>query len=538
MLRDIYSLIEPDDQKKCLLMTFVVLCISLLNFMGLASIFPVLQIVLEGKNLTNNAILVMTGVLFFIILKNAVVFMLQRILTKFLLGQYRHFSYQLFCHYYHQGLLFIREKGVNHLAKDVNSLCLTFSVSVLQSLFTIAGEGLLTVLVMTTLFIIAPLAAVFLLTACIPFVCFYIFVVRKRVRIYGKEDLLARRKQARTVFETFRGYAELEINDAFNVQLEQFTNELDIINHNRLRMGMIHAFPGLLCEVAVILGLCVLLFIQGGNQVLIGSVFAVAAFRLMPSVKNMLNSWTSLQQASYCVETLHQELNKKEEKQDSDECLSFKSELKADHLTFAYPNEEPTINDFSCTIKKGECIGIQGTSGAGKTTLFNVLLGFYPLQSGQIFIDREKLTETNIKAWHKIVGYVPQNVFIMQASIAENIALGDKNIDKDKVWNVLQQVQLEEWVKSLPDGIYTQLGEMGGRLSGGQRQRIGIARALYKQAEILFFDEATSALDNATEREINQTLRSLSESQKGLTMLIIAHRDTSLTFCNKIVTLN
>lgn len=137
----------------------------------------------------------------------------------------------------------------------------------------------------------------------------------------------------------------------------------------------------------------------------------------------------------------------------------------------------------------------------------------------------------------KRLGYVPQEVFIFNGTLAENIALGRKKIDYDRVKEILEQVSLSRWAEALPDGIHTLLGEAGGRLSGGQRQRIGIARALYKRVEVLLLDEATSALDNVTEKEINETLCQLKEKYKGLTILSIAHRESSLTYCERIITI-
>jgi ABC-type multidrug transport system fused ATPase/permease subunit len=164
------------------------------------------------------------------------------------------------------------------------------------------------------------------------------------------------------------------------------------------------------------------------------------------------------------------------------------------------------------------------------------MLGFFPPTSREIQIDGKKLTPSNRHQWHRLVGYVPQEIFIIQGSLAENIALG-QTIDEEKIRNVLKQVQLDEWAATLPEGMNTSLGEYGSRLSGGQKQRIGIARALYKDAEVLFFDEATSALDNHTEQEINAALQELSNTHKELTMIIIAHRESSLTFCDRIIDL-
>ena len=195
------------------------------------------------------------------------------------------------------------------------------------------------------------------------------------------------------------------------------------------------------------------------------------------------------------------------------------------------------FNHLDLKINKGERIGIKGKSGSGKSTLFNILLGFFVPTEGEILIDGMHLNDSNRKEWHKMVGYVPQEIFIIKGTLGENIALGDKNIDEEKVWKVLEQVSLKEWAQELNEGLNTELGEFGNRLSGGQKQRIGIARALYKGAKVLFFDEATSSLDSVTEREINQALEELSDKHEELTLIIIAHRESSLTFCDRIIEL-
>ena len=163
------------------------------------------------------------------------------------------------------------------------------------------------------------------------------------------------------------------------------------------------------------------------------------------------------------------------------------------------------------------------------------MLGFFAPTGGEIRIDGTPLTPQSRASWHKLVGYVPQDIFIIHGSLAENIALGQEHVDREKIRKVLQQVHLDAWAEALPEGIDTPLGEYGSRLSGGQKQRIGIARALYKEAEVLFFDEATSALDNATESEITSALEELSAHLHGITLIIIAHRDSSLRFCDKII---
>ncbi|MCR5568448.1 MAG: ABC transporter ATP-binding protein/permease [Paludibacteraceae bacterium] len=535
MLKKIYYLLEPADRKKCAGLAVVVLLTSVLNFAGLAAVFPLLKRVLDKNSGGGDTPWLLLAVVVFIILKNLAVMGLNRIQTNFLLRQYRHFSYQLFCRYYQRGLLFIRGRGAVQLANDVNSLCLTFSTSVLQSILVMVGEGILVVMVTSALFVLSPVAALFLLVVCMPLVGFYILVVRPRARRYGTADYLAHRKQARLVVETFRGYAELEINNAFENQLDNFSGGIDTVNSCRRKMNMIREIPSLLSEVAIILGLVMLVMVRGTDHLLVGGAFAMAAFRLMPSLRTILGGWTSLQQASHSVDMLYTEMNTPEREVPAREPLTFNRCLKAQDVTFAYPDGQTVLQHFSCSIAKGECVGVQGASGAGKSTLFNILLGFFPPQQGRVMVDDRELTAANVKSWHALVGYVPQDIFILKSSLAENVAFGEKTIDRERVLQVLEQVQLKPWLETLSNGLDTQLGEAGSRLSGGQKQRIGIARALYKRASVLFFDEATSALDNATEQEINHTLKTLSQTQQELTMVIIAHRTASLAFCNRII---
>jgi len=173
----------------------------------------------------------------------------------------------------------------------------------------------------------------------------------------------------------------------------------------------------------------------------------------------------------------------------------------------------------------------------GKSTLFNILTGLLEPQQGRVMIDGVQLDMGTRGGWMKHIGYVPQEVFIFNGTLAENIALGCDEVDFDKVNEVLEQVSLNKWVETLPEGVSTVMAEAGGKMSGGQKQRIGIARALYKEATVLLLDEATSALDNATEKEINRTLQQLKEKYAGLTVLSIAHRGSSLDYCNRIITI-
>ena len=220
--------------------------------------------------------------------------------------------------------------------------------------------------------------------------------------------------------------------------------------------------------------------------------------------------------------------------------LCFEREIELRNLCFGFEDAaEQLINGLSLTIRKGERVGIKGASGVGKTTLFNLMLGLYRPTSGAIYIDGVELTEGNIRKWQNSVGYVSQSVFITDGSLVDNIAFGcdADTIDYNRIDEVVKLSNLKEFVDMLPQGIYTHIGEYGGKISGGQRQRIGIARALYKNADVLFFDEATSSLDSHTEESINSAICALANQNHSLTIVVIAHRDSSLEYCDRIITL-
>lgn len=277
-----------------------------------------------------------------------------------------------------------------------------------------------------------------------------------------------------------------------------------------------------------------------------GAKVAVAAFRLLPALRGVLTGWTQVQNVMTSLDVLEEGL--KEPAGDSvcsavsaeegcGKTLSFEREINVSNLSYAYPGGDRVLDGFNAVIRKGEYVGFRGYSGVGKSTLFNLLLGLLKPTEGQIYIDDTVLTPDVQPLWLRRVGYVPQEVFVFHGTVAENIALGCKEIDVGRMMHILAQVSMDKWLQTLPDGIHTVLGESGGRLSGGQKQRLGIARALYKDIDVLLLDEATSALDNATEREVNETLSRLKQTYERLTILSIAHRESSLAYCDRIITL-
>jgi ABC-type bacteriocin/lantibiotic exporter with double-glycine peptidase domain len=265
---------------------------------------------------------------------------------------------------------------------------------------------------------------------------------------------------------------------------------------------------------------------------------------MIPSFSRILNNLQSIRYGWASVRALSDEFNVTMENGEklSPTSLStkigkldaIKNDISLSKISFSYVGEtEEVLSGIDLNIKKGETIGLTGESGSGKSTLTNVFLGLLQPSSGEIHIDDYLLNENNVSDWQQMVGYVPQDIYLLDDTLRKNIAFGleDSQIDDDRVFSVIKMAQLGNLVSKNKSGMDLVLGERGTRLSGGQKQRIGIARALYSDPQFIILDEATSALDNKTENEILNTLKPL---QGDKTFLIIAHRQTSLDMCDKV----
>lgn len=269
-------------------------------------------------------------------------------------------------------------------------------------------------------------------------------------------------------------------------------------------------------------------------------LFAFAGQRLMPELQKLYQSLANLQAGAAAVDMVHDDLVCRagggELSRSIEAGLSLRKEFVLDDVSYQYPDAAHAgVSDIALRIRAGEKVGIVGGTGAGKTTLADLILGLLSPAKGYILVDGIAVTESNVRAWQRSVGYVPQDIFLTDSSVAENIALGvpPEEIDLDRVKKASRIARLDEFIRSdLPHGYATEVGERGVRLSGGQRQRIGIARALYHDADLIVFDEATSALDNRTEAEVMAAMKALPGDK---TVIIIAHRLSTVQACDRIV---
>ena len=312
--------------------------------------------------------------------------------------------------------------------------------------------------------------------------------------------------------------------------------------------AVMNNIPRLLIETVFIIGVLtfIIIYMRGGGNVasMVSTLaaFGVAAMRVLPSVNRINTYITEISYNQPSLDFVYQNLQEgmktdamlaQRKAYSQKEKLELKDKIELNHISFHYPDSDKNIFiDAHMEVPKGKSVGIMGTSGAGKSTIVDILLGLLHAQEGEITCDGVDIFK-NYESWLAQIGYIPQSIYLIDESIRDNIAFGidaDK-IDEKRIWEVLEEAQLKEFVEELPNGLDTTIGDRGVRLSGGQRQRIGIARALYHDPEILVFDEATSALDNDTEAAVMDAVNSFHGKK---TMIIIAHRLNTIEKCDII----
>jgi ABC-type multidrug transport system fused ATPase/permease subunit len=259
------------------------------------------------------------------------------------------------------------------------------------------------------------------------------------------------------------------------------------------------------------------------------SMFILALYRLLPSANRIMTSYNNLMFYNKTFDIIYSEVDQPQEDLKEDDII-FEKEIRLKNIMFGYLQNKPILNKVNLVIRKGEKIAFTGQSGSGKSTLVDIIIGLYKTREGEILADNIKITDNNIAALRKQVGYIPQSIYLFDGTVADNVALGE-TYDEKRVIDVLTQAKIFDFLQKEQNGIKTQVGENGIKLSGGQKQRIGIARALYSNPAILVLDEATSALDDAMETKIMEEIYDIAENK---TLIVIAHRLSTIAKCQKV----
>ncbi len=451
------------------------------------------------------------------------------------------------------------ELFLNRHSGDMGTKILDETQQVVKQYLLPATEAIASLLsiicVIAVLFIVDPIVASFAFVIVGGIYGGALLYSRRLVGRLGKIRANTNRARFRIAGESLSGIKDIKLAGRETAFVKRYSRPSRRMAITQVRANVIGQTPHYIMQVVAFSGvIAICLVLLEPDALASGSslsailptlgVFAFSAQRLIPELSKFYRSLTRLTYGNAAVDAVHRDLNigaatPLDYKQKELVRLGLSRALTLDNVGYSYPNaERPGLSGVSLEIRAGEKIGIVGGTGAGKTTLADLILGLLPPSKGQIRSDGTEIVPENLRAWQRTVGYVPQEIFLTDSSIAENIAFGlpKEEVEQDRVLKAARIAQIHEFIlNDLPDGYDSAVGERGVRLSGGQRQRIGIARALYHDADLIVFDEATSALDNLTEREVMSAIRALPGDK---TILMIAHRLSTVKECDRIVLMN
>jgi ABC-type bacteriocin/lantibiotic exporter with double-glycine peptidase domain len=552
-----------DNQKKFFLILNILLFVGvLLEMAGLGILLPILAIMLSSNiqadypnfyyyilkiGNPSQVQIIIFGLLFlvaFYLFKMCFILYLNWMQAKFSNNLSESLSQNLFKGYLDLPYTFHLQRNSSTLISHINGEVSIFT-TVTQSVMNLQTELSIILGVASMLIIIEPFGSIIVLLFMAISAFIFQQITKKRLGIWGLKRQEHEINLNKHLIQGLHGVKDVKVlgrEDYFLSKFQFHNAEKVKIN---IKYQTLLQFPRVYLEFLSVIGMaCLIIIMLLQNKPLTHliptlGVFVSAAFRMIPSLNRIMASTQSLKFAEPVVDVLYNEfklIEKQKIYQNSINNILYNSTIKLDNISYKYENTEKfVLQNISININKGDIIGLIGTSGSGKSTLVDIILGLLKPNSGKIQVDEFDIIN-NMRCWQEKIGYVPQAIYLTDDTIENNIAFGiqaDK-IDLSKLENAIKLAQLEDLIKSLPDGKYTIVGERGVRLSGGQRQRIGIARALYRNPDILVLDEATSALDNKTETEVMQSIYNL----KGdITIIIVAHRLTTVSNCDMIYNL-
>ena len=566
----ILDLLTPPEKRRGLVVLAMVLVMALIETAGVASVMPFLAVLGNPEVVQSNeylawafesfgfestqSFLIVLGTLSFLVVVFGSLF---RLFTHYALQRYanmrRHsVSLRLLAGYLRQPYEFFLGRNTADLSKSILSEVDELTRNVFKPAIQLIAYGTSAFVLVLFLFLMDPWAA-FAVTAVVggSYALIYL-AVRGILGRIGRDRALANRERFTAASEVLSGIKDIRVLGREGVYLSRFKGPSLRYSKHQATNSVLSVVPKYMIEAVGfggVLALAVFLMATRGDLgaalPLLG-VYAFAGYRLLPAAQQMFASLANLRFGLGAVEIVHDDLvglpprsSRPQPTEDfTPDSRQIRGDIVFDRVSYRYPGADaPSLRDISLTVPIGSSLGIVGATGAGKTTLVDVLLGLLPPSSGTIEVDGECIHEAGIRTWQRIIGYVPQHVFLTDASIAENIALGLAldELDGPAVRRAARTAELHNFVASLPDGYETVVGERGVRLSGGQRQRIGVARALYRVPRILVLDEATSALDNRTEARVMENIAGFLRQES--TLIVIAHRIGTVTGCAQILVL-
>ncbi len=498
-------------------------------------------------------ILVGFGFIALYITKNSYLTALQYLQCRFIYSKQVELSSRLFRAYLYSPYTFHLQRNSAELIRNLSIETTLFFVSVLSPGLLALTE--ITILSCIALFLFLMEPVTFLMAAGVIGLATMSFyrVVRIKLSQLGKSRQYYEGQVIQTINQAFGGVKEAKVLGREQFFLNVYRQNNTASTRTLQYFQIVSQLPRFFIETVAVVGLMLIfvsVLVQGrelSEVIPTLSLFAAAAFRLMPSINRILNAVTAMRFSSHTVHVLYQDLmelkpliattNLSNFSKIPDNALVLKTQIELRNVVYQYPGaSDASLRGVSLTIPKGTSVGFVGSSGAGKTTIVDVILGLLPPTQGQVLVDGRDIYD-DLSAWQRLIGYIPQSIYLCDDTLRNNIAFGipADEINEDWIESAVESAQLTELVHSLPEGLDTLVGERGVRLSGGQRQRVGIARALYHNPEVLVMDEATAALDNQTEAGVMEAVEKLSGEK---TLIMIAHRLSTVKNCDRLYFMN
>ncbi len=562
LIKSVFKVFDGKQKRNLVGMAFLILINSGVSLLGVSVLLPFIQAVMNPEELLENDIIrwaydllglkntdqliiaLAVGIMIVYVAKNGFIIFMNNMQYRFSYYGKREMQDRMMKYYIRKDYTFFLNHNSAELMRDINTDPEMFYAAVLNML-QLASEVCVSGIMVIYLVITDPLITLGVVLAMAVMVLLFLKKLRRILAGFGEDRRKYNANILQCMQQAFGGIKEIKIANRESYFEGEFIKQNGLYTYVIKQNSFLSSVPKPIMEALCIVGLMAAIIVEisitsTDPAKFVGTlaVFAAAAFYLLPSANKMAEYLASIIHNGVVIHKIGEEYGKirdmdlERTKEQNYSPVSLEKEIRVEDLTFSYPDaEEPVLSHVNVTIPKNKSVAFIGPSGAGKTTMVDLILGVLKPQEGKITVDGRNISES-YRGWHDKIGYIPQTIYMLDDTIRNNIAFGKREDVRDEdIWEALRQAQLDEFVSSLEDGLDTMIGEAGVRLSGGQRQRIGIARALYRKPEVLVLDEATSALDTETEAAVMEAIDGL---QGTLTMLIIAHRLSTIKNCDMV----
>ena len=562
LLKKVISILDNKEKRFFYYLSFAFFFVAIIETFGVVLIIPFIEIASNPEiintnyqlslindffqfNNTNSFILFLgISYFFYLIFSQTFKAVIMYLQLRYTFSLESSISKRLLESYLRQTYSWFLDKHSGDMGKGILSEVAETIHYSLNPLLGMISQLFLTILLIILIVLVNPLVALITLLFLLVLNLLIFNKVKNWIKLIGINKVRHNERRYKTVVEAFGAIKEIKLSGIEKVYSNKFSSAANDFSTANSNVQIVSILPKYLLE-ALSFGFLILFILYNlslGNNLTevlpILSMFAFAALRLIPAFQQIFSSLNKINYSTKGLDDILYRLNENknlEISKKTNNSLQIKNKIEINNLNFIYPNSNRVaLNKINLSIKSGKKIGIVGSTGSGKTTLVDILLGLLKPTSGEIFVDGSELSKLGLREWQNSIGYVPQNIFLSDKTIAENIAFGLSldQLNIEQVKKVCKIASLDNFInEELEKNYFTEVGERGIRLSGGQRQRIGIARALYNNPSLLVLDEATSALDNLTEKLI---IESIANHSKNITTIIIAHRLNTIKNCDCI----